>query len=137
MIVEIRAVEIGTAGEATSAPRVIRAAAADSRLSYDVLWKPVLPGMTARVGEVRVSTPEGCHQVTVVAVAKAGIARPAHPSDGEEVARQHVIVSADKQAVFPLNVSRKIRKPYWLCCFLADGSPGVLIDPPIKNMKVG
>ncbi len=137
MVIEVRAVEISPAGKAMSAPRVVQIAAADIKLSYDIAWKPVLPGMTARECEIRVSTLEGRHRVTVVAVAKAGIARPAHPGDGHEVARKPVEVSAGSQSVFSVKVPKEVRKPYWLCCFIADGGNGALIDPPIKHMKVG
>jgi hypothetical protein len=134
--VDLRAVEIGPP-EVISNPRVIHVAAADSELWYDIAWKPVLPGMTPRVCDVRVGAPDGLHQVTVVAVAKGGVARPANASDGEEVGRAKVTVSGDHPAVFQVNVPRDIRKPYWLCCFVVDNDHQVMIDPPIKQMKVG
>lgn len=136
MAVGVRAIEISAAGKAFSAPRVIRVATADVKLSYDIAWKPVLPGMTPRDCEIRLSTPAGRHRVTIVAVGKAGIARPAHPGDGRELAREPVDVSAGSQTAFTVNVPKTFRKPFWLCCFIADGQ-GVLTDPPIKHMKVG
>jgi hypothetical protein len=136
MIVEVRAIEISPAGKAFSAPRVVRIAAAEVKLSYEIVWKRVLPGMTPRDCEIRLSTPEGRHRVTVVAVAKSGVARPAHAGDGREVAHKPVEVSAGRPTAFAVNVPDTFRKPYWLCCFIADGQ-GVLTDPPIKHMKVG
>ena len=136
MAVEIRAVEVTATGDVVSGPRTVQVAPADVRLCYDIVWKPALPGM-ARPCEVRVTVPGGHHQVTIVAVAKAGVARPAHPADGHELARERVTVSPDRPAVFTVKYPGKLRKPYWLCCFLADGGHGLLIDPPIKHMKVG
>jgi len=136
MAVEIRAVEVTANGDVISGPRTVQLAAADVRLCYDISWKPALPGMM-RQCEIRVSAPGGRHQVTIVAVAKAGVARPAHPADGHVLARERVSVSADRPAVFTVRYPGKFRKPYWLCCFLADGGHRVLIDPPIKHMKVG
>ena len=136
MRVEIRAIEVCPTGEAISSPQVVRIAAAQRRLSYSITWKPVLPGATRRSCDIRLTAPAGCAGVTVVATAKQGIARPSQADDGKEVARWHGDVPADGTALFPVTVPRSFRKSYWLCCFLADGS-GVLVDPPISQMRVG
>ena len=136
MVVAVSAIEISAEGKAFSAPRFVQVAAAEVKLSYDIAWKAVLPGMTPRDCEIRLSAPQGRQHVTVVAVAKAGIARPAHPGDGREIGRKTVEVSAGSLATFGVNVPKTFRKPYWLCCFIAEGQ-GVLTDPPIKHMKVG
>ena len=134
--VEVCAVEIGPP-DVIASPRVIRVPAVGAALSYDIAWKPVLPGLTARECQVRVDALSGRHEATILAVAKTGVARPARADDGMVVAQARVKVSADLPAAFPVTVPKNIRKPYWLCCFLADGGEGTLIDPPVTHMKVG
>lgn len=136
MRVEIRAVEVCPTGNAISSPQVVRIAVAQRTVSYAITWKPVLPGATRRACDVRLTAPAGCAGVTVVATAKPGVARPSQADDGQEVARWHGDVPGDGAALFPVAVPRSFRKPYWLCCFIADGSD-VLVDPPISQMKVG
>lgn len=80
---------------------------------------------------------DGSGSAAVVVVAKRGVVRPTHRDDGAQVQSWRGAVPADGPAAIPVTVPREFRKPYWLCCFLADDASGVLADPPIKQMKVG
>ena len=137
--VEVRAIEVCPTGDAMSGARVVQVTGSERRLSYEIVWKPAIPGVgTRRVCTVRLKTENSCRGVTVVAIAKPGVVRPMHAGDGQEVARWHGDVGAGSVstgggAFFDVTVPRKFRKPYWLCCFLDDG---VLADPAIAQMKV-
>ncbi len=85
---------------------------------------------------VTLSSAESVSGVTLVIVAAAGHAMPLSPDVGVELLRQRVVIDPAAPLVLEAPVPR-LRKPYWLRCFLAAPAPALLVDPPVSQLKVG
>jgi hypothetical protein len=79
-------------------------------------------------------TAEGpCAGVVVGIVAAQGTIMPTRPGDGVTVLETTLNLAPGVPAEYKAEIP-KIKKPYWVRCFIISG-PGRLTDPPVKDMK--
>ncbi|HWR48536.1 MAG TPA: hypothetical protein VN327_13130, partial [Pseudonocardiaceae bacterium] len=84
---------------------------------------------------VTLSGAQSIPDVTLIIVAAAGHAMPRSPEAGVELLRQPVAIDPAAPVVLEAPVPR-LRKPYWLRCFLAEPASALLVDPPVGQLKV-
>ncbi|MGH3768270.1 MAG: hypothetical protein ACRDTX_24490 [Pseudonocardiaceae bacterium] len=132
--VEVGAVLLGAGGECCSSMTSVLVEQRLPQLSYQLRRRG-----TRLTGGVRcVVTVAGAQPVagvTIIVVAAAGHAMPTSPGAGVELLRQRVMIDPAAPVVLEAPVPR-LPRPYWLRCFLADGAPVQLIDPPLRQLKV-
>ncbi|MDN5749513.1 MAG: hypothetical protein L0H64_13530, partial [Pseudonocardia sp.] len=92
------------------------------------------------VGGVRCTvTVTGAQPVTgatLVVIASPGAVMPRTADAGVELARRPVVLGPTAPPMVVEAAVPKLRKPYWLRCFLVEPAPALLIDPPVSQLKV-
>lgn len=73
---------------------------------------------------------------TVILVAAVGQAMPLSPDAGIELLRAPVVIEPGVPLTLPEATVPRLRKPYWLRCFLAPPACALLVDPPVSQLKV-
>ncbi len=132
--VEVAAVILGESGESRSTPTSAEVEERPPRLTYQLRRRGhrLAGGVTC---VVTLSGAEPVSGVTLIIVAAAGPAMPLSPEGGVELLRQPVVIDPAAPVVLEAPVPR-LRKPYWLRCFLAEPAPALLVDPPVSQLKV-
>ena len=132
--VEVAAVILGESGESHSAPTSVEVEERPPRLTYQLRRRGhrLVGGVTC---VVTLSGAEPVPGVTLIIVAAAGPAMPLSPKGGVELLRQPVVIDPAVPVVLEAPVPR-LRKPYWLRCFLAEPAPALLVDPPVSQLRV-
>ncbi len=136
--VEVGAVVLGESGESRSSMTSVVVEERPPQLTYQLrrrgyhLVGGVTCVVTLRGAE---SIPGPITGVTLIIVAAAGPAMPRSPEAGVELLRQPVVIDPAAPVVLEAPVPR-LRKPYWLRCFLAEPAPALLVDPPVGQLKV-
>jgi hypothetical protein len=136
--VEVGAVMLGESGESRSSMTSVVVEERPPQLTYQLRRRG-----HRLVGGVRcVVTLSGAESitgpitgVTLIIVAAAGHAMPRSPEAGVELLRQSIVIDPAAPVVLEAPVPR-LRKPYWLRCFLAEPAPALLVDPPVGQLKV-
>ncbi|MET9227617.1 hypothetical protein [Lentzea sp. NPDC003310] len=132
--VRVRTVVAASGGECVSGDAVLTVRSAPPKLRYSVQLarRPLLGGGTVRVRLAAEEPVPGC---TVLVVAAAGAVMPRGPGDGVVVLRspQHGLGRDEVELTAELP---KLRKPYWIRCFLEEEGVALLVDPPTKQLKV-
>jgi hypothetical protein len=85
---------------------------------------------------VTVTGAEPVTGATLIVIAAPGAVMPRTPDAGMELARQPVVLGPLELPMVVEAAVPKLRKPYWLRCFLAEPAPALLIDPPVSQLKV-
>lgn len=132
--VEVGAVMLGESGESRSSMTSVAIEERPPQLTYQLRRR----GHRLMGGVRCVVTLSGAQPVpgvTLIIVAAAGHAMPTSPEAGVELLRQPVVVDPAAPVVLEAPVPR-LRKPYWLRCFLAEPAPALLVDPPVGQLKV-
>ncbi|ANZ41302.1 hypothetical protein BBK82_40410 [Lentzea guizhouensis] len=132
--VRVRSVVMASDGECVSADSELVVPPAPPRLRYSVelARRPLLGGGTVRV---RLSAEEPVHRCTVLVVVAAGAVMPRRPDDGVVVLRSPQDVRPEAEIELSAELP-KLRKPYWIRCFLEEEGVALLVDPPTKQLKV-
>lgn len=132
--VRVRTVVAASGGECVSGDTELTVRSAPPRLRYSVQLarRPLLGGGTVRV---RLAAEEPVKRCTVLVVVSAGAVMPRGPDDGVVVLRspQDLLPQAEVELTAELP---KMRKPYWIRCFLEEEGVALLVDPPTKQLKV-
>lgn len=132
--VEVGAVILGESGESRSPLTSVEVEERPPRLTYQLRRRGYrLAGGVTCV--VTLSGAEPVPGVTLIIVAAAGHTMPLSPDVGVELLRQPVVIDPAAPVVLEVPVPR-LRKPYWLRCFLAEPTPALLVDPPVSQLKV-
>ncbi|WP_018680667.1 hypothetical protein [Actinokineospora enzanensis] len=133
VVVRVVGLVAGSGGECRSAPTEITIGDRVPAVSYRVRMtrKPIVGGGQVRV-EFVAAEPVEC---TVVLVVAAGRVLPLRAEQGSELARWTVrsVPGAPVEHVAELP---RLRKPYWVRCFLTEGGTVRLVDPPTTQLKV-
>ncbi len=132
--VEVGGVILGESGESRSPLTSVEVEERPPRLTYQLRRRGhrLAGGVTC---VVTLSGAEPVPGVTLIIVAAAGPAMPLSPDAGVELLRQPVVIDPAAPVVLEAPVPR-LRKPYWLRCFLAAPAPALLVDPPVSQLKV-
>ncbi len=132
--IEVGAVVLGESGVSRSALTSVEVEARPSQLTYQLRRRGhrFAGGVTC---VVTLTSAEPVPGVTLVIVAAAGHAMPLSPEAGMELLRQPVVIDPAVPVVLEAPVPR-LRKPYWLRCFLAEPATALLVDPPVSQLKV-
>jgi hypothetical protein len=132
--VEVGAVLLSDSGECRSATTSVLVEERTPQLTYQLRRRG-----TRLTGGVRcvvtLSSAQPVPGVTIIIVAAPGHAMPSSPEAGVELLRQRVAIDPATPVVLEAPVPR-LPKPYWLRCFLAEGAPVALLDPPLRQLKV-
>jgi hypothetical protein len=72
---------------------------------------------------------------TVLVVAAEGHNMPPSASAGRLLLSSDEIISPDAQRMLEIPLPR-LRRPYWVRCFIADEDDVLLVDPPLSQLKV-
>jgi hypothetical protein len=106
------------------------------RYTVDMARRPLIGGGTVRV---RLTADQSVGQLVVLVVAAHGPVMPRRPADGQVVLRSRQDLAAGHEVELTAELPR-LRKPYWVRCFLESGNgereATQLIDPPTKQLKV-
>jgi hypothetical protein len=135
---QVRSVVASEAGECQSAAAELTVADLPPAVSYtvDMLRRPLIGGGTVRV---RLTANQPVGRAVVLVVVAPGVVMPRRPTDGQVVLRSQQDLLAGHQVELTAELPR-LRKPYWVRCFLEDNGGGrattQLIDPPTKQLKV-
>ncbi|MEV6239114.1 hypothetical protein [Lentzea sp. NPDC051838] len=132
--VRVRSVVAASGGECASADVELNVPSAPPRLRYSVQLarRPLLGGGTVRV---RLQAEEPVQRCTVLVVVAPGTVMPRRPDDGVVVLRSPQDVLPDAEVELSAELP-KMRKPYWIRCFIEEDGVAVLLDPPTKQLKV-
>lgn len=133
--VEVTAVILGLGSDESQAPAI--SVAVDERppeLRYELRRRGshLIGGMTCTV---TITGAERVTGATLIVIAAPGVVMPRSSDAGIEIARQPLDVRPAEPVIVEAPVP-KLRKPYWLRCFLAEPAPALLIDPPVSQLKV-
>jgi hypothetical protein len=104
--------------------------------TVDMMRRPLIGGGTVRV---RLTANQPVGRAVVLVVVAPGLVMPRRATDGQVVLRSQQDLVADHEVELTAELPR-LRKPYWVRCFLEDNDGGraatQLIDPPTKQLKV-
>jgi hypothetical protein len=131
--VEVRTVVPAERGDCFSPIVAATIAGRAPRVAYTVeqTRRPVVGGGTVRV---RLTADVAVPNCTVVVVAAQGVVMPRRPADGQTLLRTKAELHPGAAVELTAEVPR-LRKPYWVRCFVEDD--GVrLVDPPTRQLKV-
>ena len=136
--VQVRSVVASEGGDCLSAAAelIVPDLPPSVRYTVDMVRRPLIGGGTVRV---RLSADQPVGRAVVLVVAAQGVVMPRRPTDGQVVLRSQQDLVAGHEVELTAELPR-LRKPYWVRCFL-EGSGGgraatQLIDPPTKQLKV-
>ncbi len=136
--VQVRSVVASEGGECLSAAAELTVADLPPAVRYTVemMRRPLIGGGTVRV---RLTADQPVGRATVLVVVAPGLVMPRRPSDGQVVLRSQQDLTAGDEVELTAALPR-LRKPYWVRCFLEGNGRGrtvtQLIDPPTKQLKV-
>jgi hypothetical protein len=140
--IEVGAVMLGESGESRSTTTSVVVEERPPQLTYQLRRRGyhLMGGVTCVVTLSGAESIPGSISgpitgVTLIIVASTGPAMPRSPEAGVELLRQPVVIDPATPAVLEVPVPR-LRKPYWLRCFLAEPAPALLVDPPVGQLKV-
>jgi hypothetical protein len=100
--------------------------------SVEQTRRPLVGGGTVRL---RLTADRAVPACTVVLVVAPGVVMPRRPDDGRVLLRS----TEELRPGVPVELTAelpKLRKPYWVRCFVADSDPVHLVDPPTRQLKV-
>jgi hypothetical protein len=89
----------------------------------------------SRARKVTFTADEACAGAQVRMIAVSSSIMPTKPTDGTVVLDATLTLAPGVAAEHKVEVP-KLKKPYWVRCFLVGG-PGRLVDPPITELKEG
>ncbi|MGH3784480.1 MAG: hypothetical protein ACRDRO_28630 [Pseudonocardiaceae bacterium] len=136
--VQVRSVVASEGGECLSAAAELTVADVPAAVSYtvDMVRRPLVGGGTVRV---RLTSNQPVDRAVVLVVVAPGVVMPRRPTDGQVLLRSQQNLGAGHEVELTAELPR-LRKPYWVRCFLEDNGGGRcatrLIDPPTKQLKV-
>ncbi|MGQ0778061.1 MAG: hypothetical protein ACT4NY_27230 [Pseudonocardiales bacterium] len=136
--VQVRGVGVSDGGECLSSAVELTVPELPPAVSYtvDLTRRPLVGGGTVRV---RLITDQPVGRAVVLVVVAPGPVMPRRPTDGQVVLRssQDLVPGNDVELTATLP---RLRKPYWVRCFLEQNGAGSaaaqLIDPPTRQLKV-
>ncbi|MDQ3152485.1 MAG: hypothetical protein M3R63_12445 [Actinomycetota bacterium] len=136
--VQVRSVVASEGGDCLSAAAELVVPDLPPSVHYtvDMVRRPLVGGGTVRV---RLSASQPVGRTVVLVVVAPGTVMPRRPADGQVVLRSQHDLMAGHEVELTAELPR-LRKPYWVRCFL-EGSGGgraatQLIDPPTTQLKV-
>lgn len=136
--VQVRGVAVSEGGECLSSAAALTIPELPPAVSYtvDMTRRPLVGGGTMRV---RLTADQPVGRAVVLVVVAEGPVMPRRPADGQVVLRSQQELVAGSEVELTATLPR-LRKPYWVRCFLEENSGGSadvrLIDPPTKQLKV-
>ena len=74
-------------------------------------------------------------QCTVLVVAAEGHSIPLKPETDQVLLRREETISPGLENLLEVGLPR-LRRPYWVRCFVADDDQVLLVDPPLSQLKV-
>jgi hypothetical protein len=131
--VEVRTVVLAEGGECVSPPVTLAVAGSPPQLRYTVeASRPLLGAGTVRV---RLTADRPVPPCTVSLVVARGLVMPRRADDGQLLLRSVQEVRPGQQVELNTDLPR-LRRPYWLRCFVEEADLVQLIDPPTSQLKV-
>ncbi len=136
--VQVRSVVASEGSECLSSAAELIVADLPPAVSYtvDMVRRPLIGGGTVRV---RLTANQPVARAVVLVVVAPGRVMPRRPADGQVVLRSQQDLVAGHEVELTAGLPR-LRKPYWVRCFLEDNGAGraatQLIDPPTTQLKV-
>jgi hypothetical protein len=136
--VQVCSVAASEGGDCLSAAAALTVADLPPAVRYtvDMARRPLIGGGTVRV---RLTANQRVGRAVVLVVVAPGVVMPRSPSDGQVLLRSQQDLAAGHEVELTTELPR-LRKPYWVRCFLEDNGPDStatqLIDPPTKQLKV-
>lgn len=136
--VQVRSVVAAEGGDCSSAAAelLVPDLPPSVRYTVDLVRRPLISGGTVKV---RLSATAPVGSAVVLVVVAQGVVMPRRPSDGQVVLRSRQDLVAGQEIELTAELPR-LRKPYWVRCFLEGSGEGdvvtQLIDPPTKQLKV-
>ena len=132
--VEVRTVVPAENGDCFSPVVAATIAGRAPRVSYTVeqTRRPVVGGGTVRV---RLNADVSVASCTVLVVVAPGPVMPRKPADGQVLLRGKADLHPDVEVELTAEIPR-MRKPYWVRCFVEDDDRVRLVDPPTRQLKV-
>jgi hypothetical protein len=100
--------------------------------SVEQTRRPLVGGGTVRV---RLTADRPVPACTVLLVVAPGVVMPRRPDDGQVLLRS----TEELRPGVPVELTAelpRLRKPYWVRCFVGDTDPVHLVDPPTRQLKV-
>lgn len=136
--VQVCSVAVSEGGDCLSAAAKLTVADLPPAVSYtvDMARRPLIGGGTVRV---RLTANQPVGRAVVLVVVAPGVVMPRRPADGQVLLRSQQDLAAGHEVELTAELPR-LRKPYWVRCFLEDNGGGrtvtQLIDPPTTQLKV-
>lgn len=136
--VQVRGVAVSEGGECLASAVELTVPELPPAVSYtvDMSRRPLVGGGTVRV---RLTADQPVARAVVLVIVAPGPVMPRRPADGQVLLRSSQDLVAGHEVELTAALPR-LRKPYWVRCFLeANGeghAPVQLIDPPTRQLKV-
>lgn len=131
--IEVSAIMLGDREASRSTPAALQIGGERPRLSYTLERRG--SRLTGGVRcTVRFESSESL-QCTVLVVVAEGHSMPLNATAGQVLSRRDEIVAPGAETVLELTLPR-LRRPYWVRCFVADDDNVLLVDPPLSQLKV-
>jgi hypothetical protein len=130
---EVSAIMLGAREASRSTPAVVQIGGERPRLSYTLQRRG-----SRLTGGVRCTVrfeSSASLQCTVLVVVAEGHSMPLDATAGQVLARLDDMVVPGAESVLELTLPR-LRRPYWVRCFVADDDKVLLVDPPLSQLKV-
>jgi hypothetical protein len=137
-VASVRAIVVGSLGEAVSPPAVATVEAQALRLSYRVARPSRLASLrSAQPWKMRITVDNDCSGVDLSLVVARGLVVPLRPDQGIVVQRfTDLTLAAGVPLELEVPPPHGISRPYWIKCFVTRPASVMVTDPPINEMKV-
>jgi hypothetical protein len=132
---QVRAIAVGPHGTAVSPEVTATVDGLPARLSYTIARPPGRRGWFTRQRVVTLTVDRECPGLVVVFVVAPGSVLPMRPDQGEVLHRHEFEAGATSQ-VIEVELPERLRKPYWMRCFVEQPAGISVADPPVATMKV-
>lgn len=134
--VEVRTVtKVGRASFKAPPVRALIDKVVDVAISYKIHNTGGLGRLDSRSKKVIFQTDEDPAEVQVRIVAVPGRIIPTSANAGIVLLETTLALKPGVPVEYRVTVPRSVTRPYWVRCFIVDGS-GRLVDPPIPDLKV-
>lgn len=131
--IEVSAILLGDREVSRSTPAVLQIGGERPRLSYTLQRRG--SRLTGGVRcTVRLESSESL-RCTVLVVVAEGHNMPLNATAGQVLSTRDETIVPGAETVLELTLPR-LRRPYWVRCFVADDDKVLLVDPPLSQLKV-
>ncbi|GAB3408088.1 fibronectin type III domain-containing protein [Flindersiella endophytica] len=132
---QVRAIAVGPHGTAVSPEVTATVEGLPARLTYTIARPPGRRGWFSRLRVITLTVDRACPGLVVVFVVAPGSVLPMRPEQGD-VLHRHEFEPGSTEQVFEIELPERLRKPYWMRCFVEQPAGVSVADPPVATMKV-